>query len=164
LPEDEYLKSMKTLIIYESTHRGNTEKVAKKIAEVLGAELKKSSEVEAKNLVGYDLIGFGSGIYGGVFHKALIAFIKSLPDVAVVKAFVFSTHASKEKGRNKEAVELLSHKGFSVIGDFECQGVLAWGPFKFSKGHPSEEDLAAAAKFATELIGHSREGGNPDSM
>lgn len=70
---------MKTLIIYESVRHGNTEKIAKAMAGVLEADLLKPDEIDAKILLEYDLIGFGSGIYFGKHHKRLLAFIDSLP-------------------------------------------------------------------------------------
>jgi len=62
---------MKTLIIYNSTHHGNTKKIAKVMTEILNAELVKSDEVDITTLSKYDLIGFGSGIYYGKHHKSL---------------------------------------------------------------------------------------------
>jgi len=59
---------MKTLIICQSIHHGNTMKVAKVIAEELNADLKKPSEIKLKDLDKYNLIGFGSGIYDGKHH------------------------------------------------------------------------------------------------
>ncbi len=54
---------MKTLIIYISIHHSNTERIAKAMAEILDAKLVKSNEVHINDLLEYDLIGFGSGIY-----------------------------------------------------------------------------------------------------
>jgi len=70
---------MKTLIIYELVHHGNTEKVVKIMASVLEADLLKPDEIDKKILFDYDLIGFGSGIYFGKHHKRLLDFINSLP-------------------------------------------------------------------------------------
>jgi flavodoxin len=53
---------MKTLIICESVHYGNTKKVADAMAETLAATVVKPGEVDAARLQDYDLIGFGSGI------------------------------------------------------------------------------------------------------
>ena len=41
---------MKTLIIYESVHHGNTEKIAKAMAGILEADLLKPDEIDAKIL------------------------------------------------------------------------------------------------------------------
>jgi flavodoxin len=146
---------MKTLIIYESIHHGNTEKIAKIIGEVLGADLKRASEVEMDKLNDYDLIGFGSGIYFGRHHVSILKFIKAMPEMTGKSAFVFSTHGNKANGWNKGCLNLLAKKGFKISGDYECQGFDTWGPFKLiggmAKGHPDDNDLAAAKKFAESL-------------
>jgi len=54
---------MKNLIVCISIHHGNTEKVAKEMAAILGAELVKPNDVDINTLSKYDLIGFGLGIY-----------------------------------------------------------------------------------------------------
>lgn len=56
---------MKNLIVCESIHHGNTEKIGKAIAEYLNADLIKTNDVNVNTLEDYDLIGFGSGIYNG---------------------------------------------------------------------------------------------------
>jgi flavodoxin len=61
-----------TLIVYKSYHRMNTEKVAKAMAEAMNAQLTKVEDARPEALAEYDLIGFGSGIYGLKHHKALI--------------------------------------------------------------------------------------------
>jgi len=82
---------MKTLIVYASVHHQNTEKVAKVIAAELGADLVSVGEVQPDAITAYDLIGFGSGIYAGKFHKTLLQFVETLPTVTEKQAFVFST-------------------------------------------------------------------------
>ena len=59
------MTKMKTLIICVSIHHGNTEKIAKAMAEVLNAKLVKPNEVNINELAKYYSIGFGSGIYAG---------------------------------------------------------------------------------------------------
>lgn len=147
---------MKTLIIYMSIHHGNTKKIAEKIGEVLGAELKKPNEVKPDELGNYDLVGFGSGIYFGKFHALILKFIDSLPDMAGKGAFVFSTHGSSMEGYNKGFIKILTQKKFKVLGDYDCQGFDTFGPFKLigglAKGHPNENDLKRAGEFAEKLL------------
>src|SRR5674536_400090 len=52
---------MKALIVYASVHHQNTEKVAKVMAEELGADLVPIGQAQPSTLTAYDLIGFGSG-------------------------------------------------------------------------------------------------------
>jgi Flavodoxins len=106
---------MKTLIIYQSIHHGNTEKVAKKIAEVLGADLKKPNEVKPEDLADYDLIGFGSGIYYSKFHVTMLKFVDSLPEMSGKKTFIFYTHGAPVGKFGKKFAEKLTAKGLSEL-------------------------------------------------
>ncbi|PKP57130.1 MAG: flavodoxin, partial [Candidatus Altiarchaeales archaeon HGW-Altiarchaeales-2] len=65
---------MKTLIIYTSIHHKNTEKIAKKMANILEAKLLTPDEADTNTFKEYDLIGFGSGIYHRKFHENLLNF------------------------------------------------------------------------------------------
>ncbi|MDD1671447.1 MAG: flavodoxin family protein [Methanomicrobiales archaeon] len=146
---------MKTLIIYTSIHHQNTEKVAKVMAEELGADLVPVAQASSRPLAMYDLVGFGSGIYFWKHHKTLLQFVETLPAVTGKKAFIFST--SGEGGIEEHAAlkERLATRGFSIIGEFSCKGWDTFGPMKLfggiNKGRPNEEDLAGARAFARGL-------------
>ncbi|MCK4358430.1 MAG: flavodoxin family protein [Candidatus Cloacimonetes bacterium] len=145
---------MKTLLIYVSIHHGNTEKIAKVMAKVLNAKLVKPNEIDINELSKYDLIGFGSGIYGGKHHKVLLNFVDKLFQGQNKKAFIFSTSGTN-KDYNKSLKEKLLEKGFDIVGEFSCKGFDTWGPFKIvggiNRGRPNEQDLKKARKFAEEL-------------
>jgi flavodoxin len=145
---------MKTLIVYESVHHGNTERVARAIAEVLGAKLARPHEVSAADLLAYDLVGFGSGIYFGRHHRRLRRFVRRLPWTSK-PAFVFSTSGAPRK--QHRALELLLwRRGFTLDGSFTCPGFDTVGPLRFigglNKGRPSAQDLEAARAFARDLL------------
>lgn len=150
---------MKTLIIYESIHHGNTEKVAKVIADVLEAKLVKPEELDINTVAEYDLIGFGSGIYVGKHHKDLLNTVDKLSSQKDKKAFIFSTSgAGGGKGTDKNHKALkkkLTEKGFTIMGEFSCKGFDTVGPLKLiggvNKGRPNEDDLSKAANFAGRL-------------
>lgn len=146
---------MKRVIIYESVHHKNTEKIARVMAEVLKAELKKPGDVDINSLNDYDLVGFGSGIYYGKFHKNIIELIKKIKNVSNQRAFVFSTSGTGKKSYNDSIKKELEEKGFEVIGSFACRGFDTYGPFKLvggiSKGRPNEEDISNAREFAMKL-------------
>lgn len=72
---------MKTLIIYNSYHKMNTEKIATVMAQEMNAKLAKVDNVMPEDLVEYDLIGFGSGIYGTEFHKTVYEFLEKMPSM-----------------------------------------------------------------------------------
>src|SRR5674536_260599 len=83
---------MKTLLIaYISVHHKNTEQVAKVMAEELGADRASIDQTRPETLTGYDLIGFGSGIFYGKFHRTLLQFVEGLHTVTGTRAFIFST-------------------------------------------------------------------------
>lgn len=54
-----------------------TEKLAKAMAESMGAKLVKADEIATEELVEYELIGFGSGIYAFNKNNDLIGFIET---------------------------------------------------------------------------------------
>ncbi len=146
---------MKTLIVCSSVHRGNTLKIAKAMADVLGAEVLKPDEVDMTSFYQYDLIGFGSGIYAGRFHKSILKFIENLSSSKGRKAFVFSTSWRLKKEYNERIKNTLADKGFNVIDNFSCKGFNCFGPFRLigglNKGRPNEEDIEKAADFAQKL-------------
>lgn len=151
---------MKTLIIYISIHHSNTERVAEAVAEVLNGKLAKPNDVNINELSGYDLIGFGSGIYFGKHYKSLLDFIDRLPNLENKKAFIFSTSGVRKirffHDFDKPLKEKLLEKGFDIIGEFSCRGFDTFGPFKLiggiSRGRPNERDLEQARNFARDLL------------
>jgi len=146
---------MNTLIIFHSEHHGNTEKVAKRIAAVLNAELVSSQKIDFDDVREFDLVGIGSGVYYGHFHEKLFKFIDRLPAQIGRKAFVFSTTGSKSYGEraNHSAKLKLKEKGFDVVGEFTCLGFdTALSTEGINRGSPSTEDLNAAEDFARSLM------------
>lgn len=147
---------MKSIIIYESVHHGNTEKIAKVIGEVLDAELIKPKDVDIDVLKDYDLVGFGSGIFYSKFHKSILALVQKLNDGNNNKAFIFSTSGQGKEQSNDSLKKGLTYKGFEVIGSFACKGFDTFGPFKLiggiAKGRPNDKDIVNAKKFAEDLL------------
>lgn len=75
----------KIAVVYESKY-GYTEQYAKWIAEDTGAELLKTDSVKsAEQLLGYDLILFGSGLYNGKIGIA--SYIKKNAKILKFKKF-----------------------------------------------------------------------------
>jgi len=154
---------MKTLIVYASVH-GNTKKIAKAMAEVLDAELKKVNEIKAGDVKDYDLIGFGSGIYYGRHHKSLLRFVEKVNGDGK-KAFIFSTSGSKKlpliNSFDKSLLKKLSRRGFTIIGNFDCRGRKAYynnpgliiRPFCKSgeEDRPNKKDIENAKRFARDM-------------
>lgn len=150
---------MKALIIYISVHHGNTEKIAKVIANILGAALLEVQQANASMLEQYDLIGFGSGIYFGKHHKSLLDFVDKLPMLKNKKAFIFSTSGLRKiwfvHNFDKPLRKKLQRKGFDIIGEFSCRGLDTYRATKLvggvNKGRPNAEDLRQAEDFASGL-------------
>jgi len=146
---------MKTAIIYKSVHHGNTEKIAKVMADTLEAELLDLKDANSDTIKEYDLIGFGSGKYFGRPHKKLRKFVEELDDVQNKKAFVFSTSGDgKPMGWLEKK---LSSKGFGILGEFYCKGFDTYALAKLihrgglNKGRPNEEDIENAEIFANSI-------------
>ncbi len=151
---------MKTLIICESYHHGNTKKVADAMAGVLSAEVKRPGEVDAGALAGYDLVGFGSGIYMGKCHKNLLKLADALPKLKK-KAFIFSTAGGDNENMkfHKALREKLAGKGFNIVDEFSCKGFDTFGPLFIvggvNKGKPDGTDMENARRFAAKIAGSS---------
>ena len=150
---------MKSLLVLYSYHHNNTEKIAKAFARVLDAEIKNLKQVKPEELQDYDLVGFGSGIYGAKHHKLLLDLADKLPRVTNKSAFIFSTSAimGKEKVAEDHSLlrEKLQSKGYNILDEFACKGYNTNSFLKYlggmNKGRPNAEDLKHAKEFAQNL-------------
>ena len=151
---------MKSLIITISIHHENTLKIAKVIAKVIDAKIKKPSQIKTKEIQEYDLVGFGSGIYGAKNHKSILKLVDNIPIVSNKKSFIFSTagitsknKAAKDHNMLREKIE---SKGYFIIDEFQCKGFNTNSFLKYfggmNKGRPNKEDLKNAEEFAKNLI------------
>ena len=167
---------MKILVCYFS-NTGNTEKVAKSIAEGLedeNIEVLKIEDADPSNLKNYDLVVLGSGIYGGKLNKKVTDFMKEVSEYPPKFAF-FNTHQSSTAYQKafKRIRSKLEESGSEVIGEFDCigenlgmpketiLGMLAKLPseekkrqeakIEATKGHPDAQDLANAKAFGKSL-------------
>ncbi len=143
---------MNILIVFKSYHRKNTEKVARAMAEEMGATMVNVEDVRIEDLADYDLIGFGSGIYGGKPHKSLFSLVEKMTPTTK-KAFIFSTSGEPKGEYHQLLREHLLAKGFQIVGEFQCPGQGGFLGFTFSnRGHPDEKDLQDARAFAKSLL------------
>lgn len=146
---------MKTLVVYTSKHKGNTKKIAEAISDELSADLLDTSAVTPEKIRAYDMVGIGSGIYGGQHDKEQFELVKKI-DGSGKLAFIFATSGGGKEKSNKHMKKALEEQGFKVVGTFITRGFCSWGPFKLfvgglSKGHPNESDVKAAKEFAKSL-------------
>jgi len=129
------------------------------MANALGADLLRVEQADINMLSAYDLIGFGSGVYFGKYHKSLLELIDRLPVLENKKAFIFSTSGIRKiqfiHDFHKPLKERLLKKGFNIIGEFSCRGFDTYGASKIiggiKKGRPNEKDLNQAENFARVL-------------
>ena len=83
---------MKTVIIYASVHHNNTKELVCAIAAE--NDVVDATKITEKDLSGYDLIGFASGIYFGKMHQSVINFAEvNLPENKDV--FLICTYGGK---------------------------------------------------------------------
>ncbi len=110
-------------------------------------------------LAEYDLIGFGSGIYFGKYHRSLLELVDKLPMLENKKAFIFSTSGLKKlrfiHDFHKPLKENLKQKGLNIVGEFSCRGFDTSQAAKviggINRGRPNEKDLNQAENFARGL-------------
>src|SRR5665647_3149879 len=124
---------------------GNTRKVADAIADELSikAENVTASFPDAK------ILFLGSGTYGGKPGEAMLKFIGS-GNFSGRKVAIFGTAASLT-GVQKMTVamtDILKQKGATILGSYHCKGKF----FLVNWGHPNDEDLNNAKKFAREML------------
>lgn len=147
---------MKILAAVESTHMGNTLKIAKAMAKAAPMTITDIEHLPEYNLFDYDIVGFGSGIYFSRHDKKLMELVGKFCDKKAY-AFVFSTSGSGNFDKNnKPLVDLLESKNKIVLGSFVCKAFDKYGPFKLvggiNKGHPDAKDLENAQNFIKEII------------
>ncbi len=157
----------KVLMILAGSPAGSTARVAGAIADELGARVVGTDQAELARSGDMTLIGFGSGIFHGEHHAALLALADDLPPASHAKVFLFSTcgmparFASPEtlaeysSGNHAALREKLRAKGYEVVGEFGCPG---FNDNKFLKlfgglnrGRPNAADLESARAFAKGL-------------
>ncbi len=139
---------MKTAICYYSEHHGNTklllDAIQEQDPEVVLVDCTKKHEVD---LLGYDRIGFASGIYYGSFAKPLLSFAQiNLPDKKDV--FFLFTCGSMNSSYTNWIREIAEAKEARILGEYGCFGFDTFGPFKIvggiKKGHPTNEEIEDA--------------------
>ncbi len=127
------------------------------MSDVFNSEVVEPENFNPKELVSYDLIGFGSGIYNQKHHQRIFDFIDKLPIQDNKKAFVFSTNTFGFKKLNEPLKSELIKKGLSVIGEFSCPGFIDYSFIKYifggiSKGRPNNDDLDKARDFSKNIL------------
>ncbi len=146
---------MKSIIIYESTHHGNTKKLVDAIAKKHHVETVSIENAESVDLSGYDMVGLAAGIAFGKFYKRMEEFAMKIPSGS--RVFLLYTCGNPSAGYVKNITRTLTSNGARVMGNYGCRGYDTYGPFKLvggiAKGHPTEEDIAGAVMFYDKISG-----------
>lgn len=147
---------MKTLIIYKSIHHQNTLKIARVLKKELNAEIVEASKVNNLDIKGYDLIGFGSGIYFWRHHRQILELVEKLKFPFGQKVFIFSTSGIPlGKIFHWNLRQKLIKKGCKIMGEFNCLGYDSFGILNFfggiNKTHPDKKDFQKAKNFARKI-------------
>ena len=94
---------MKTAIVYQSIHHGNTKKLVDAIAQGHDVDLIDAGAQKQADLGQYDLIGFASGIYGWRFHRNVLEFARNnLPQGK--RVFFLCTYGGRANTKSIAAV------------------------------------------------------------
>lgn len=141
---------MKTILIYESTHHGNTKKLVDAVAERYGVQTATVEEAAVMDLSDYDRIGIASGVAFGKFYEATEQFVgTSLPKGKEV-FFLYTCGNDSGKYANSVSAKAVA-RGCKVLGIYGCRGFDTFGPFKLiggiAKGHPTQSEIDAAVDF-----------------
>ncbi|MBZ2174462.1 hypothetical protein K8M07_04305 [Schnuerera sp. xch1] len=156
---------MKSLIIYYSNYKGNTEKIAQLFGKEINSELINIKDVNNVDIKDYNLIGFGSGVYKESMSPKLFRLAEKL-DLRDKNVFVFSTSGVGIKFYNKKLIKFLESKGAINKGSFACKGSFVAQEFTnnklfgiiftiigiLSRGHPNDKDLKKAKKFIEKVL------------
>ena len=153
---------MKSLIIYFSL-TGNTRKVAHAIHNGINRHAERCDittfkKADMSRLADYDLIVFGSPVWGGV-PPHVTRFINAMPSLKGKHGAVFCTHGASPERFFPLILEGLKKKGLFIIGYDDWYGTVyrpaAPTPY-LTDGHPDDIDLEEAEEFGKEIAELSR--------
>jgi flavodoxin len=152
---------MKTLIIYCSDYKNNTEKIAGLFAKKINSDLVNIRNFSNIDIENYDLIGFGSGVYKESMSPKIFKLVDKL-NLKSKNVFVFSTSGVGMKFYNNKLIKRLESKGAVNKGSFACKGSFIAKEFsdnkifdiigKLSQGHPNDKDFKKAERFIERVL------------
>lgn len=139
---------MNVKVFYHST-TGNTEKLARAIADVMQVEAEK---IEKHNSDSFsepvDLLFIGDGVYFGKPNKKTSSFIATLDPKVVKNVAVFASYGG-QKTIGNDISKLLQAKGIRVISEpFICKGQ-SW--LVLNRNHPNASELSKAREYASNI-------------
>jgi flavodoxin len=149
---------LRSLVVFHSFHHGNTEKVANAIARALRCEAVRADGGRAGDLRDFDLVGFGSGIYGARHHAALLKAVDGAEGLDGKRVFVFSTSGGPSfltRAFQHNALRAaLGRRKARIVSEFTARGFADGGALGalggLNRGRPDARDLERADLFARE--------------
>lgn len=149
------VNKMKTAILYESWHHGNTKKLCDAIRKEYNVVLLNAKEDDIA-LEEYDLIGIASGIAFSKFYKEIEQVTKEkMPKRKNV--FLMYTCGKPWSGYEKSIKRTLALKECNILGTYCCKGYDTYGPFKLiggiNKENPTADEIQGAVRFYGDIIG-----------
>lgn len=152
---------MKSLIIYSSDYKNNTERIAQVFADKINCERINLRNIHDIDIENYDLIGFGSGVYKESLSQKIFRLVEKL-NLTDKNVFVFSTSGVGMKYYNNGLLKLLESKEANIKGSFACKGSFIAKDFtdikifdimsRLSQGHPNNKDFKKAEKFIVRVM------------
>jgi flavodoxin len=151
---------MKPLIVFQ-TETGNTIHIAEAMAAATQADLIEADRLTPADLEDRTLVGLGSGIYTMAHMPQIIRLVPRIP--VSCRAFIFSTSGSAGwmpapayRFTHWRLRTALRRRKIAILGEWDCPGqvkggILGW--FGLYRGRPGDADLAAAARFAQQMLG-----------
>jgi len=145
----------KTVIIYASTHHGNTRKLVEAIAEKYEVDLLDANQQKYADLTAYDYVGFASGIDFRSFYESVEQFLKNNLPLNKNVFFLYTCAKISErftKSMKEEAIK----KDAKILGEYGCKGYNTYGPWKLvggmNKNHPTKEEIQGAIRFFEMIV------------
>jgi len=140
----------KNVIVYASSHHGNTKKIIDAIAGQYPVDLVDVTQDKYADLEGYECIGIASGIAFGKYYPQLLEFLKErMPGGK--KVFFIHTAGAPKESHNAAAKAITDSLDCSCLGTFFCKGFDTYGPWKLiggiNKKHPDQKDMEKAIDF-----------------
>jgi flavodoxin len=132
---------MNSGVVYFS-RTGNTKKLAEAIAGAAGCTAADISAFDASRT--YDILFFGSAVYGGKLDPGFSQFIRGLDAAKVKRAALFTSYAFGESASGMIKA-LLKEKGIDIDETiYSSRGKFLF----FNRKRPDEADIEGAKKFA----------------
>lgn len=139
----------KKIIVYQSSHHQNTEKLVLQLARALECDTCPIDQTDRLNLSQYTEVVFAGGVYYGKPAESLTQYIKinagSLKDK---KIHLILTSGVAFKSYILNFKKMVEDLGLKVDKTFHCKGFSSYGILKYiggvAKGHPNDDDIISA--------------------